>query len=91
MFDCKEVTRRVSESMDRRLPLYQRLMIRFHLKMCHLCDTYHKQMHFIREVSKCYAHASEKDNIPQCIMDAAARTRIKSVLQKQMDAEQEQA
>lgn len=50
MFSCKEASIRLCESMDRRLPLRQRLMIRMHLAMCRFCRRYHNQMHSLREI-----------------------------------------
>ena len=50
MFNCREVTRLVSKSLDRKLPLSQRIGIRVHLLMCKLCPEAKKQMLFIREI-----------------------------------------
>ena len=52
MFSCKEVSQRVSESMDRRLPLLHRLMIRMHLLMCRYCLRYYRQMQCLREIAR---------------------------------------
>jgi hypothetical protein len=52
MFNCKEVTRRVSESLDRKLPLWQRIGIRMHFLMCKLCPEAKRQMLFIREATR---------------------------------------
>ncbi len=40
MFSCEEVTRMVSESMDRDLPRYQRIGIWIHLLICKFCSRY---------------------------------------------------
>ena len=34
MFSCKDVSQLLSESMDRGLPFYQRILMRMHLLMC---------------------------------------------------------
>ena len=52
MFNCKEVSKRVSESMDRRLPLHQRLMIRMHLVMCRFCLRAYRQMSCLRNIAR---------------------------------------
>ena len=49
MFNCREVSRKVSESMDRSLPLSQRVMIRFHFAMCKYCARLQKQLLSIRQ------------------------------------------
>ena len=52
MYDCKEVTRMVSESLDRKLPFHQRMGIRVHLFMCKFCSRYRKQLLILREVMR---------------------------------------
>jgi len=50
MLSCKEVTRLVSESLDRQLPLRQRLAVRMHLLLCKACTRYRRQLLFIKKV-----------------------------------------
>ncbi len=80
MFNCKEVSRRVSESMDRRIPLYQRLLIRMHLLMCRYCARFRRQLMFIREL--CRSRKLD-ENLPDKLahMPPDARERIKQALQ----------
>lgn len=37
MYSCKEVSRLISESMDRTLPFYQRVLMQLHLMVCKYC------------------------------------------------------
>jgi len=50
MGNCKKVTQMVSESLDRKLPLHQRMGIRIHLFMCKFCSRYRKQLLILREI-----------------------------------------
>jgi hypothetical protein len=79
MFNCKEVTRLVSESLDRKLPLLQRIGVRIHLLMCKLCPEAKKQMLFIREAMR---RLSMENMPPESggILSPEARDRIKSAL-----------
>ena len=52
MFNCKEVTQLVSESLDRNLPFYRRFLIRMHLYMCKYCLRFDKQLRFMRDFSR---------------------------------------
>lgn len=52
MFNCEAVSRKVSESMDRRLSLHHRLMIRFHSLMCRHCARFRAQLSKIRELCR---------------------------------------
>ncbi len=49
LYPCTEVTELVSASLDRELPLQQRLRLRLHFLMCVLCRRYHKQIRFVQE------------------------------------------
>ncbi|MGD9016866.1 MAG: zf-HC2 domain-containing protein [Desulfobacterales bacterium] len=52
MFNCEAVSRKVSESMDRRLSITQRMMIRFHMAMCRHCARFRSQLIKIRELCR---------------------------------------
>ncbi len=52
MFECKQITELVSEGMDRKLPLWRRMGIRFHLMMCKLCSRYERQLKKLREAAR---------------------------------------
>jgi len=54
MLNCKEVTRLLSESQERRLSVYERMQLRMHLAMCRGCSNFEKQMNFIREACRRY-------------------------------------
>jgi len=48
MLSCKEVTRLVSQDLDRRLPFGRRVALRVHLAICDGCTNFKKQMDFLR-------------------------------------------
>ena len=84
MLNCKEVTRLVSESLDRKLPFHQRLGIRMHLLMCKLCSRYERQLMFLRKASR--AHKMHDENIePYTPLSPEAQIRIKKILQSSLD------
>ncbi len=55
MFDCREISRLVSMSMDARLTLYQRTGLRLHLLMCRYCTRHRRQLFFLRELMHGYS------------------------------------
>ena len=77
MFSCKKITSMISESMDRELPLYKRMGIRFHLMMCALCRRYQKQLYFIRSVLH---QCDDVEDLSCQSMSPEARTRIEEKL-----------
>ncbi len=79
MFNCKEVSRRISESMDRNLPFYQRMLIRMHLLMCKYCARFQQQVVMLREFCRSY-QLDENFSDPTVILSPDARERIRNTL-----------
>jgi len=50
LLTCKEATRLVSQGLDRRLGLAERLALRLHLLVCDGCTNFSKQAAFLRRV-----------------------------------------
>ena len=50
MFSCKEAARLSSEKLDRRLSLWERLMLRLHLAMCKACSVYSRQIEGLHRI-----------------------------------------
>lgn len=50
MLSCKDVTRLISESMDRSLPLGKRIGVQVHLRICKFCARYERQLLQIRDM-----------------------------------------
>jgi len=44
---CREMSRLISESRDRRLGPGERILLRFHLGMCDACRRYRQQVRFM--------------------------------------------
>lgn len=71
MLTCKEISKLVSESLDRKLSLRQRMGVQLHLMMCSLCRTYRQQMRALRNIVR---HSEE---FPTEHLSDEARARIK--------------
>jgi hypothetical protein len=80
MPSCRDISRLVSDAMDHRLPLQQRLMIRLHIGMCALCRRYERQLHLLRHASTHYADPEE--NRAEQPLSAAAKERLKASLKQ---------
>jgi hypothetical protein len=81
MLSCREVTRLVSESLDRELSLRQRVSTKMHLMMCRLCSRYNKQLAGLREAFRLHAMREEDTDIYPASLSSKARERIKQALQ----------
>lgn len=51
---CKDVSRLLSQAQDVRLPLFQRIRVRLHLRMCAACTRFEGQLRFLREAAQRY-------------------------------------
>ncbi len=49
LFNCRDISHLVSQSMDEQLSLHRRAGIKFHLMMCRYCTRYAKQLSVIRQ------------------------------------------
>jgi hypothetical protein len=55
MLSCREVTRLVSDSLERNLGLRERMSLKMHLTMCSACSQFEQQMHMVRSALKTFA------------------------------------
>lgn len=83
MFNCKEVSRMISESMDRSLPIHHRMGIRIHLLMCKLCSRYRKQLLILRKAIMLHQKQVEGIPLPDSL-PWEARERIKRAFIKSL-------
>ena len=51
MLPCKEVTRLVSQGLDRRLGFSERVALRVHFAICGGCRNFERQMKLLREAA----------------------------------------
>ena len=81
MLSCKDVTRLISESMDRSLPLGKRIGVRFHLLICKFCERYERQLLQIREtVRRLVATEETPGETPGEHLSEEAKARIRKTL-----------
>ena len=84
MFNCKNVSQRVSESMDRSLPLHHRIMIKVHLMMCKYCARFTQQLFALRDACRLEdLHGEDCDHIhdlPQTVRDRLKQSLSKHIV-----------
>ena len=81
MFNCKAVSQIVSESMDRVLPIHQRVLIWMHLMMCKYCARFKRQLLLLREICRSEEMATGESDAT-LVLPKEACDRIKQSLQK---------
>jgi len=83
MLSCKDVTRLISESMDRSLPLRKRIGVQVHLLICKFCSRYERQLILIRETVRRLAGTVDASREPSGeTLSEDARERIEKSLQQ---------
>ncbi|PKO29403.1 MAG: hypothetical protein CVU36_12155 [Betaproteobacteria bacterium HGW-Betaproteobacteria-9] len=55
MLNCREVTRLVSESQERKLSVVEKMSLNLHLMMCDGCKNFSLQVPFLRKAMKAYS------------------------------------
>ena len=60
MWSCKQVSRLVSQGVDRELGFADRVRLRVHLAICDGCTNFSKQIAFLREAMAKLAEQSPK-------------------------------
>lgn len=80
MLNCRQVTRLISQSLDVRLPWYQRLGIRLHLVYCIWCRRYAAQLQWLRKAAR-QLHAETAGANPQQL-SPEAKAQIRARLQE---------
>jgi len=65
MLMCKEATRLISEGLDRRLSLWQRISLRLHVMMCDACAAYKRQVEGIQQLLQWRLRPQAPDESPE--------------------------
>lgn len=70
MLNCKQITQLISDGLDRKLSLWQRMNLRLHLMMCGACSAYSRQVTTLHRVIHWWFDESSVDatasNTPAC-------------------------
>ncbi len=83
MLRCRDISKLVSESMERQLPLGQRIQLRMHLMLCRLCAGFARQTRLLRRAAKQDSERSVADlSTPEATLPEEARERIKAALRE---------
>jgi hypothetical protein len=77
---CRDITRMMSDAMDRRLPLRKRLAIRFHRLICIWCDRYYRHLQVIHNASPDFP--LHLDDVSTEELSVEAKDKIKQAVQR---------
>ena len=88
MLDCKHASRLVSQSMDRRLSLRERLGLRLHLLLCDACTQFSKHMALLQQAARQWRSRVENDSRVSLPDDARQRIAAAVALKTESRARQ---
>ena len=78
---CKDMTRLLSEAMDRPLPLGIRVKMRLHFLICKWCERYKNQLLFLRQALRRNAYEVEGDvAASSASLSPESKDRLKRVI-----------
>lgn len=75
MLHCDKVSKFVSESMDRKLSLVEKVGVRVHLLMCGHCARFARQLECMRSIIR-----KESEHYPRIKLDEDVKRKIKKRL-----------
>ena len=84
MLSCKDVTRLVSESLERRIRVRERMGLMMHLGMCPLCRLFSKHIKLLHGICRKIDELAERnpEALPQ--LSDPTRQRMKETVDKSL-------
>lgn len=82
---CKKASQIMSEALDRPLPIYKKILLKFHLKMCKSCLTIEQQFKMLHNIlSKQKNAQSNEESLPSYTntLPSDIRKKMKKLLKK---------
>ncbi|ACT51038.1 MULTISPECIES: zf-HC2 domain-containing protein [Methylovorus] len=83
MLSCKQASRLLSQSLDRRLTWRERTALRLHLTICDVCRRFGRQLLLLREAAKRMVRLTEQNETLQLSQEAKARIASALDLERQ--------
>jgi hypothetical protein len=79
MLSCKDASKIISQSLDRKLTMGERFNLKLHLLICKYCKYFSQQLQTLRVAVKANVYAVENDNTIE--MSAEAKNRIAAMVE----------
>jgi hypothetical protein len=83
MLSCKDVSQLISESMDRSLPFYQRVLMWLHLLMCKYCSRCKEHFEALRAAS-CHVELNGNELDASRALSNDGKERLKKFLKNHL-------
>lgn len=84
IYTCQDMSRLLSDAMDRRLPWHAHLRMHLHLRICLLCRQYQHQLTLLRDVlRKSGNQLTDAEHTPAPGLSPEAKARIQRAIESQ--------
>jgi predicted anti-sigma-YlaC factor YlaD len=90
MISCRHASELMSQQLDRKLKLSEKLRLQAHLMICKSCPKTLQQFEILREAGKRYAKHQETSQEQDLTLSADSRQRILHKLQEQQSEPSEE-
>ena len=80
MSRCKDITKLISDSMERKLSLWQRIDLRTHLILCGFCRRFQANVLVLRKLA---SRDKDYDAAEKPKLSVEAKTRIRNAIRQQ--------
>lgn len=80
---CRELVPLMSQSLERKLALRERLRLRLHLIVCAWCVRYLKQLRLLRQLVRLQSECTAEEALPNVSLTSEARARIAKSINNQ--------
>jgi len=84
MRSCDQITRLLSDGMERPLTWMERIEIKIHISMCTLCRSYEHNVHRLHDI---LSYMREHDEARHSGLSRSDKARLKARLKKEIDLE----
>ncbi len=88
IFSCKHAATAINESLDDRLSLRKRMVVRLHLMMCSQCRRFKRQMLFLRRATQLFARLPEQESPTKIGLSTETKIRLQKIIQDRDDPSQ---
>ncbi len=79
---CQEMTRLLSDAMDRPLPWRTRVLMRLHFLICKWCERYKHQLRFLRQAVRRHPEQVSPEVTDAPALSSEAKDRLKRTLRE---------
>ncbi|HMO15898.1 MAG TPA: hypothetical protein PKD64_17885 [Pirellulaceae bacterium] len=85
MLNCKETTKLISDSLDRKLTFRERMGLWLHMMMCSLCRRFRSNIIALRRRLRAIIDPQKLVDANTPAMSEAARARLEAAIKQRMD------